>query len=83
MSGKSKIEVSFSGPIDRLLDRAAREAAANKVKFSGNTKSGVMESPDVTLSYEVHERTIIFTVEDKPFWVPVSALESKIREWLA
>ena len=80
---KTQIEVPFTGPIDRLLDRAAREAAANGVKFSGNSRNGRMESPDVTLSYEVNGRTIIFTVEDKPFWVPVSMIESKIKEWLA
>jgi len=83
MSRKTTIEVPFSGPIDRLLDRAAREAAANGVRFSGNSKSGMMESTDVKLGYEVHDRTILFIVEEKPFWVPLTMIESRIKEWLS
>jgi hypothetical protein len=80
---KGKIEVPFSGPIDRILDRAAREAAASGVRFSGNSKVGRMENSDFRLSYEVHERTIVFTIEDKPFYIPASMIEAKIKDWLA
>jgi hypothetical protein len=42
-----------------------------------------MENSDFCLSYEIHERTIIFTIEDKPFYVPASMIEAKIKDWLA
>lgn len=76
------ITVPFQGPIEKLLDKAAREAAATGAKFTGNTRHGKVESSDFCISYDVHERTIVFTVEDKPFYVPLSMIESKLKEWL-
>lgn len=75
-------DVPFTGPIDRILSRAAGEAAASGVKFSGNSQGGRIENSDFCMTYVIHDRIITFTIEDKPFYVPVSLIESKVKEWL-
>lgn len=48
-----------------------------------STTSGTLpETSGVILSYVVSDDTITFTVEKKPFLVPVSAIQSHVRNLL-
>ena len=46
------------------------------------TSGTLPETSGVVLSYVVSEDTITFTVEKKPFLVPVSAIQSRVRNLL-
>lgn len=76
------ITLPIQGSIDNILARAAEAADANGFHFSGNSHGGTMASDDYRITYEVHDRVLLLRVEDKPFFVPLSAIESRIREWM-
>ncbi len=76
------ITIPIQGSVDRILAKAADEAAENGFAFTGNSHGGVIASEDYRITYEVHDRVLVLKVEDKPFYVPMSAIEAKIRDWL-
>jgi len=77
MAGKI-FTFDVKGDIKPLLEKARVEAAANKVLFVGDEKSGTFTGT-ASGSYVVEAGKICITVDSAPWYAPWSMVKSKLE----
>lgn len=83
---KHSFSVSFTGTADETVAKAKASIEKFGGTFTGDASNGdlVASTPagKVKGSYTVAGQTITITITDKPFVVPVSVIEDRIRKFL-
>ncbi len=80
--------ISVTGPISVTIGKVSSEITCSGGRFEGNESCGTF-SGKTPLGYIkgeyccVSATDIRVTIVDKPFFVPYSVIESKIREYFA
>lgn len=68
--------------VDRrsLLARARKAAKENSVTFVGDEESGRFSHGLLRGEYSMVGEKVIFTIIDKPVWIPWPIVEAKLKE---
>jgi len=73
--------IQANEPIESILKRARETAARHDAKLEGDTQKGTFSGAGVKGVYETDGSNIHITITDKPFVIPMSLVESKIRDF--
>ena len=81
MAKTFKLEIRTTA--DEMLKRAKDEAGKSGATVTGDTSSGKFSGSGVEGTYKVVGDSVEITIEKKPFIVPMSLVESKVRKFFA
>lgn len=70
-------------PIEALLLKSKESAEQNAVMFTGDTTSGSFQGRNFAGEYRTEGETLFITLSQKPFFIPWSVAEAKVREFLS
>ncbi len=79
MGGCAPFTIEVRGDMKKLLARLRKMAAEDGMTFKGNLDSGTFSGKGVSGTYSVSGQTATITVTEKPWIVPCSIIESKMR----
>jgi len=74
--------VVLNDPLKALLPRAKEVAEQSGVIFNGDTTLGSFQGKGFAGEYRIEGDTLFATISQKPFFIPWSVVESKVREFL-
>ena len=74
-------DISFSGDVAPLLQRAKNAAVESGAKLTGDTNSGNFSGKGIEGHYEVSDNTVHVTITKKPIVVLDSVIESQLRKF--
>jgi hypothetical protein len=86
MAGCDSFDVPVTSNLAGVLDRVRANITNSGGNFNGDTQSGQF-SGEVPMmggfegQYQVNGETITITITEKPFLIPCTLIESKIREF--
>ena len=84
-SGCDPFDITVSGELAGVLDQVRSNIVGAGGAFSGDASSGEFSGPTavgiVKGSYTVRGGVVTVTITDKPFLVPCSTIESKVRDY--
>lgn len=72
-----------TAPIKTLLLKGKEAAEQNGVMFTGDTTSGSFQGKGFAGEYRTQGKTLFVTLSQKPFFIPWSVAEAKLREFLS
>ena len=75
--------IIMAAPIEALLLKAKEAAEQNGVMFTGDTTSGSFQGNGFAGEYKTQGETLFVTLSQKPFFIPWSVAEAKVREFLS
>lgn len=75
--------ITMTVPIKVLLLKSKESAEQNAVMFTGDTTSGSFQGKHFAGEYRTDGETIFVTLSQKPFFIPWSVAEAKVREFLS
>lgn len=76
------VELSFSigGNVEEKAKEGMRRAESELViHFVGDTKSGSFHGKGTSGSYSIEGNTLKIRIEEKPFFVPIALIKSKLE----
>jgi hypothetical protein len=83
---KCNFTINFQGSADDLVQKAQTAITNSRGKFNGDSSSGafIISTPvgEVSGSYAVEDQNFLISIEDKPFLVSCSKIESTLNEYL-
>ncbi|HEY0054591.1 MAG TPA: hypothetical protein VGB63_04470 [Pedobacter sp.] len=83
---KCNFSINFHGSADDLVSKAQTAITNSRGKFNGDSSSGafIISTPvgEVSGSYAVEGQNFLIDIEDKPFLVSCSKIESTLTEYL-
>jgi hypothetical protein len=79
------MSTNFSIPLNgrdpsTLLEKAKAEAASHSFTFSGDDHSGNFAGKGVSGAYAVSQSDVVVSIDKKPFFLPMSVIESAVNE---
>ena len=81
------VVIPVSGEIDALLQQARQAAAKADGTLVGDSKAGTFTGQTplgaIKGKYAVSGQTVIITISDKPWLLPMSAIEKELRGYFA
>ena len=75
--------IIMSASIKALLLKCKESAEQSGVMFTGDTTSGSFQGKHFAGEYRTEGETIFVTLSQKPFFIPWSVAEAKVREFLS
>ncbi len=75
--------IPLSGNLEEKLHVLKQRALQNGIILRGNTSSGSFEGDGISGSYVVSGNLLTVTIHNRPFFVPMSYLESEFRKFLS
>jgi hypothetical protein len=81
---KCNFSISYTQPIEQLIEKARKGIISQGGTFNGNTQSGSYSVPSplgkITGTYEVQGNSIAFAITDKPFLVSCNRIKDELTK---
>ena len=75
--------IIMTAPIKALLLKGKEAAKQNGAMFTGDTTSGSFQGKGLAGEYRIEGENLFVTLSQKPFFIPWSVAEAKVREFLS
>jgi hypothetical protein len=77
------IQVKLTRPPDEIIAQAREAATSHGIRFAGDEQTGHFEGHGIEGSYWIMDEVLSIRILKKPFILPWSLIEMKVRDYFA